>query len=197
MAEDDVLNEFERDLPPEGTVSDAGVVIPPGTTLDTVLDAYCDQAKAQLPMYLTSLSETKRKFILTLLRKAGNITNACRAVGISRITYYNWRKADKDFAMAVWEVGQALVDNVESKLMENINAGLETSILFFLRCKGKARGYVERKEIVVNPAGEELPPVPCQIDLDNLSKEEVLDLRALIAKGEQKQIAVEHTGTNG
>lgn len=40
-----------------------------------------------------------------------------------------------------------LLDFTENKLYELIKAGDKTSIIFFLKCKGKARGYVERQEM--------------------------------------------------
>lgn len=40
-----------------------------------------------------------------------------------------------------------LLDFAENKLFELIKTGDKTAILFFLKCKGKARGYIERQEM--------------------------------------------------
>jgi hypothetical protein len=40
-----------------------------------------------------------------------------------------------------------LLDLAEEKLMINIDEAKEASIFFFLKTKGKDRGYVERQEI--------------------------------------------------
>ena len=42
---------------------------------------------------------------------------------------------------------ESLVDLVESKLIENIKENDNTSIIFFLKTKGKKRGYIEKQEI--------------------------------------------------
>ena len=43
----------------------------------------------------------------------------------------------------------------ESKLMENINGNDNTSIIFFLKTKGKKRGYVEKQEVeLIKPIDE-------------------------------------------
>ncbi len=46
------------------------------------------------------------------------------------------------------EIDEATLDFVESKLFELLNKGDKTAIIFYLKCKGKNRGYVERSEIV-------------------------------------------------
>jgi hypothetical protein len=43
---------------------------------------------------------------------------------------------------------ERFLDFLESKLVEQINGGNTTSIIFALKTKGKNRGYVERQEIV-------------------------------------------------
>lgn len=42
---------------------------------------------------------------------------------------------------------EALTDFAENKLFELIKAGDKTSIIFYLKCKAKNRGYVERQEL--------------------------------------------------
>mgnify|MGYP003616620577 CR=1 FL=1 len=42
---------------------------------------------------------------------------------------------------------ESVIDLAESKLIENIQANDNTAILFYLKTKGKKRGYIERNEI--------------------------------------------------
>ena len=48
------------------------------------------------------------------------------------------------------DADESLLDFAESKLVEHINDGDITSLIFFLKTKGKKRGYVERSEYDVN-----------------------------------------------
>ena len=89
----------------------------------------------------------KETFLQCLHNNLGHISNACISANIPRRTFYNWIDKDKDFKDKVDEVGEALVDHVESKLMQKINDLDSTCIIFYLKCKGKSRGYREKTEI--------------------------------------------------
>ena len=90
------------------------------------------------------IKEGKGKFIENLKSCGGIICVACDKSRISRATYYRWYKADQDFAEKVDEVMEAQIDYVESKLMSLINAGDNTSTIFYLKTKGKKRGWSEK-----------------------------------------------------
>lgn len=44
---------------------------------------------------------------------------------------------------------ESMVDVAESKLFENIKDNDNTAIIFYLKTKGKHRGYIERSELAV------------------------------------------------
>jgi hypothetical protein len=92
-------------------------------------------------------AENKQQFLLAFEAKAGNVKVACQAMGLSRAMYYKWRHTDPAFAEAVDDVLEGLKDFAESKLMVNIQQGKEASIFFFLKCKAKDRGYIERVDV--------------------------------------------------
>ena len=89
----------------------------------------------------------KLQFLEALKAKFGNMTKACAAVNIARQTPYNWRRKDPVFAAGWDDVVESLKDFAESKLFQNIQAGKEASIFFFLKCRAKDRGYIERMDI--------------------------------------------------
>jgi hypothetical protein len=89
----------------------------------------------------------KDKFLEIFASKAGNISEACKAANITRRTYYDWMQDDEEFKQSVNEIQEGLLDLAESKLLENIKAGKEQSIFFYLKTIAKKRGYVERQEI--------------------------------------------------
>lgn len=94
--------------------------------------------------------ERKQAFISNLKAAGGIICVACDSTGINRSTYYRWRDSDKDFSEAVDEVMEAQVDYVESKLMELINAHDTTATIFYLKTKGKNRGWSEKQQPIVS-----------------------------------------------
>ena len=109
--------------------------------------------------------DRKQTFIDNLKASGGIICVACESTGINRSTYYRWRESDKDFADAVDEVMDAQVDFVESKLMELINAHDTTATIFYLKTKGKKRGWTEKQQPLVaintNPQPDtSLPALP-------------------------------------
>ena len=89
-----------------------------------------------------------KKAILEALEKSlGVVTTACKIVGIGRTTFYQWMKDDEEFAKQVKDIDNIALDFVESKLFENIKNGKTSETIFYLKTKGKNRGYVERQEI--------------------------------------------------
>ena len=60
-----------------------------------------------------------------------------------------WRDGDPNFAEKVYEIQEERIDFAETKLMEKIADGNIIAILFFLKCQGKARGWLEEQKINV------------------------------------------------
>lgn len=92
--------------------------------------------------------EKKKKNLIDALRKTmGIVSSACETVKIHRSTYYEWLKSDPEFAQAVEAVNDRQIDLVESKLLERIKEGDTTATIFYLKTKGKKRGWSEKLEI--------------------------------------------------
>ncbi len=106
------------------------------------------------------MEEKKERFLTALAQGYGIIATACEAVGIGRSTYYRWYNTDPAFKERVDEITETQVDFVESKLMQSINANDTTAIIFYLKTKGKKRGYTDKplpKVIAPTPAAQSLP----------------------------------------
>lgn len=101
--------------------------------------------------------DRKQVFIDNLKASGGIICVACESTGINRSTYYRWRETDNKFAEAVDEVMDAQVDFVESKLMELINAHDTTATIFYLKTKGKKRGWTEKQQPIIAINSETQP----------------------------------------
>ncbi len=89
----------------------------------------------------------KKALITSLEKSLGVVTTACKQVGIGRTTFYQYLKDDKEFAKAVKEIENIALDFAESQLHKQIQDGNTPATIFYLKTKGKARGYVERQEI--------------------------------------------------
>lgn len=89
----------------------------------------------------------KGAMIEALIKSLGVVTSACRLVQISRETHYRWMKKDKKYKTSVEDIENIAIDFVETKLHKQIEKGDTTAVIFFLKTKGKARGYVERSEV--------------------------------------------------
>jgi len=96
----------------------------------------------------TKTTPKKELMIETLQKCLGIVTTACLKVGLNRSTHYGWLKEDPDYKARVDEVDDLVIDFAESQLHKSIQNGSDTATIFFLKTKGKRRGYVERSETI-------------------------------------------------
>ena len=92
-------------------------------------------------------SDKKKNFLEALHNNLGNISEACNKINISRQTYYRWIDDDIEFDEQCRNVEESLLDLAEHRLLEKIDKYDTTSIIFFLKTKGRKRGYQEKQEI--------------------------------------------------
>ncbi len=103
------------------------------------------------------MKHTKKEDILQALEKTlGVVTTACKQVGIGRATFYRWLKEDQEFNEQVIAIQDVALDFAESKLFEQIQDGSTAATIFYLKTKGKKRGYVERSELDVTSNNERI-----------------------------------------
>lgn len=92
-------------------------------------------------------TEQNKKNVLKALEKSlGVVTTACKLAEVGRTQYYTWLKEDEAFKTAVNDIENITLDFAESQLHKQIRDGNTTATIFFLKTKGKKRGYVERME---------------------------------------------------
>tara|TARA_Y100001937_G_scaffold107291_1_gene149813 strand:+ start:457 stop:837 length:381 start_codon:yes stop_codon:yes gene_type:complete len=108
-------------------------------------------------MTKTTKSDTLKKqaLIEALEKSLGVVTTACKSVGIARSTYYEWLAKDEHFKKDVASITELALDFAESQLHKQIQDGSTTATIFYLKTKGKKRGYIERHEIT-GAGGENL-----------------------------------------
>jgi hypothetical protein len=114
---------------------------------------------------LTKTDITKRAMIEALEKSLGIVTTACKSVNIARQTHYEWMREDEQYKEAVEGIVDIAIDFAESQLnqlmsgakhqvvtnkgeiVEIKDAPNPSSIIFYLKTKGKKRGYVEKQEV--------------------------------------------------
>ena len=89
----------------------------------------------------------KTAMIAALENSLGIVTTACKEVGVSRESHYRWMREDASYKESVESVTDVAIDVVESKLYELIKQGNVTSVIFYLKTKGRKRGYSEHHEL--------------------------------------------------
>jgi len=116
--------------------------------------------------------KNKQRLLEALEASLGIVSTACQSANISRQTHYNWMRDDELYREAVEELADVALDFAESQLMRKIRGVLiqketdglpavfekepsDTAIIFYLKTKGKKRGYVERQELT-GAGGEDL-----------------------------------------
>jgi len=92
-------------------------------------------------------NDNKKKMIEALEKTLGIVTHAANMVGIHRDCHYRWMKEDSEYKAAVESVGEGVLDFAESKLHGLIDSGDTAATIFYMKTKGKKRGYIERQEL--------------------------------------------------
>jgi len=104
----------------------------------------------------------KEAMLKALENSLGVVTVACKSADIPRSTYYKWLKEDEDFSQAVKEIENIALDFAESQLHSQMKDGSTSATIFYLKTKGKKRGYIERSELDLS-SGEE--PVKINVNI--------------------------------
>ena len=90
----------------------------------------------------------------------GNITQACKAAGVSTLVYYRWIKREGKvydwFRRKVSEVPsrEAFIDFIEGEATKRIKEGNAPVLIHALKTKGRSRGWSDR-EPAPQPKAEE------------------------------------------
>jgi len=100
----------------------------------------------------------KAEMIKALEKSLGVVTIACKEVDIARKTHYEWYNEDAEYRKAVDDLSDVALDFAESMLHKQIQEKDTTATIFYLKTKGKKRGYIERSEMDLNV--KELPKLP-------------------------------------
>lgn len=113
-------------------------------------------------------AKSKEKFLIALRGSLGIATTAAKVCAMNIQSHYAYMRDDAKYKKAVEEIGEMTLDYVESKLLELINMGKEASTIFYLKTKGKKRGYIEQPGYEIPPDESEfkMPVIEIVKDID-------------------------------
>lgn len=167
--------------------------------------AWCGQGGYRITnkQAMAATAHDKEAAVQVFKSNATDISKTCKALGITRKTFYTWYNNDRTFRDAIDEAKEEIKDFGESQLlllMKGIpkkdstgkHVGWVTkpdtaAVIFFNKTKNKDRGYVERVETQALPEPE--------IDLTKLTKEERKQWYALYNKAAVQPTDEEEQGT--
>ena len=88
----------------------------------------------------------KADIVRALEASHGSIGDAARRLGCSRQALYQRTRSDPELEQVLRESRERILDLAESRLLELVEKGNITAIMFILRTLGRSRGYAERIE---------------------------------------------------
>ena len=89
---------------------------------------------------IMELSDIQEEFLSTLEKSMGVVSSVLKKMDISRSQYDSWMK-NLEFKNRVDIINEASLDFVENQLLKQIKDGDLAAIQFYLKTKGKKRGY--------------------------------------------------------
>jgi hypothetical protein len=117
--------------------------------------------------------------VVAALRKARGIQRyAAQSLGCHRQTIANMARRHPEIQAVIQDEIEGLIDTAEGKLAEAITRGEFPAIAFFLKCRAKHRGYVERAEYTGAGGKPLLEPA----DLSKLSEAELVAFERILVK---------------
>jgi hypothetical protein len=111
----------------------------------------------------------KQSMVEALTKSLGVVTTACRVAEVSTTQHYQWIKDDPEYANKVIDIAEVAKDFVESALFGQIQEGNTTATIFYMKCKMRERGYIEKMDVDLKTG---------RPDLSDMSTEEIREYLA-------------------
>ena len=95
---------------------------------------------------------SNKRMIEAITKAEGNLSAAARMLKTTRQTVTDYVNSYDDVRAAYEEANDTVLDVVENKLVEQAKQGLPDQVRFFLRTKGRSRGYGDRLALDFDPS---------------------------------------------
>ena len=139
------------------------------------------------------------KLLEVIKAKAAVVSYVAEACGVDPRTVRRWKERSRKVQGMFDEVRESVLDLAEATLIKNIKAGKTADTIFYLKCHGKHRGYVERQEIT----GKDGAPIAAKVSdeeeqrLRRLSVEDLKRIRDIMRNGSATGSAGQADGGEG
>lgn len=90
--------------------------------------------------------KNKQLILVSLQKNLGILSPALREVSVARGTFNKWYAEDIEFRILVDDIREEAVDFAEAQLFTQIKNGGAAQTIFYLKTKGKHRGYIEQND---------------------------------------------------
>jgi hypothetical protein len=127
-------------------------------------------------MAFSKQAYNKNQLLAALKKSLGVVSAACQMCNIERSTFYSYMDKDPEFKKQVEDLENYCIDFVETQFLKNIQNGNTAEILFYLKTKGRKRGYTEKQEIDLTSKGESIKQAPQIIVQNEEQKTALLNL---------------------
>jgi len=107
-----------------------------------------------------NLTTLQINLLSALEQSMGVVSTACETLNISRTNHYKWMKESPEYKQNYDDLSNKALDFAETQLMKMIGKGNTSAVIFFLKTKGKERGYIERQEFKVQQDTPDLSGYP-------------------------------------
>lgn len=112
------------------------------------IEVLADPEDIKLDLVQVRIKNQKERFLRELKERLGLIMITCDATGISHTTIRNWAKTDPEFLEQLNSVSNYTLDVVEQALLNKIVTDKDTTaMIFYLKTKGRDRGFSQRVEV--------------------------------------------------
>lgn len=112
----------------------------------------------------------KNKMVDAMQKSLGIITDSAKKAGVSRSQHYEWMNTDPEYMKRINEVAEMAKDFVESQLHDQIREGSTTATIFYMKCKMRDRGYIEKLDVDLKTNKPDLSDMTTEEIREHLSK---------------------------
>ena len=118
-----------------------------------------------MPVKKDKTDSNKAKMLVALEQSLGVVTTACKKLNLSRAQHYTWMGRDPEYKVKAEAMSEVALDFAETCLYNQMKDGVPSSTIFYLKTKGKQRGYIE--DVLFNQATQIVIQMPDGTTIQN------------------------------